>query len=382
MPGPSESIPSSGQHWRSGGALAGRGPGAGRRAGQRLADPGRRRELCDALVGDGCRRACHGCRPAAPGLRVPALLGDVRRGIHPELRRPVDDCLLLGRGGQGRQPAQEEHRRNDDDGLGRLDELQPDLGHQRSPCARNEGRADDQRLCLVHRPGDHASRAPRQPCRPTQPRPPGGRGRSRPRRGWRQSRLRAPRQRLRVRVHRPAPDLPIGAQQDPGRLPADLRHDRLHRQLPDRGIGRRRGGRRDLHHGLRLSDLVGDLRRLDRSAVGSGLRSRRHRSRLHRPGPRVEGHPRLAVVWPGVVDRVERRQREEPEWDEVRREHLGQLRVRRRPRGPVRTTLGQPRADTVDRLSAPELHGHLSEAALCGRQPVRPPRGRALGPRL
>ncbi len=55
----------------------------------------------------------------------------------PQLRRPVDDRVLLGRRRRGGQPPQAQQRRLADHGLGGLDELVDDLGDQQRPRPRH-----------------------------------------------------------------------------------------------------------------------------------------------------------------------------------------------------------------------------------------------------
>ena len=331
-----------------------------------------------------------------PGDGLPPVLGGQRR--RPRLRGSVDDRLLQRRFRQVRQPPQDRSRWHADDRLGWLDELADDIDHQRCPHEGHTRRPDDLGVRLDERPGRAPGSAPRQSGGPPEPRRPGGRRRPREGRRRDQPRLRADRFRLRRRVHALRPGRPRRAQQASRRLPAHVRHDRLHRQLPDRGRHRTRRRRRDLHHGLRLPDGRLGLRRFDRPAVGARVRPPGHRQCLRRQGGAVEAHPRRAVVRPGLVDRFGLGQRQDPDRLEVRGIEQRPLRHRGRLRGAVRQALGQPRAEPVDRLSAPELlhdvrlrhdlapgllrRRRLAEAALRHDQSDGPPGDGDLGPRV
>ena len=123
----------------------------------------------------------------------------------------LDDRLLQRRRRQERQPAEARLRRLADDRLGRLDQLEDDLDHQRRP--QGHARRADDRVMAWSTGQAQPGRAARQPHGPAQSRPADRRGGPGPRRRRRQPRLRADRDRLRRRVHRVRPDAPIGAQQ-------------------------------------------------------------------------------------------------------------------------------------------------------------------------
>ena len=223
-------------------------------------------------------------------------------------RRPVDHRLLLGRRRSRRQPPQEGPRRHEHDRLGRLDELQPDVGDLERPPARHAGRAHGQRVRLDHRPGERPARAARQRRPRGSPSP----GRSRP-----PSAIAAPTASTSTSSRWRAgyadefvallKTVRTRAQQGPQGLPAHLRHDRVHRQLPARGLGGLGRGRRDLHHGLRLPHLrvVGVAGSVDPMSGPAYDLADTVRAYTARVSPSAD-HPRPPVVRPGVVDRRRR----------------------------------------------------------------------------
>ncbi len=253
-------------------------------------------------------------RPPPRGLRLPALLGADRPVDQARLVDALDDRLLRGRRRRQRGSPAQERRRIDDRGLERLDELEADRGHQQRPRQRHARRADRPELRLVVIGRDPPEGPARQRDRPRQPRPPDRGRRARSRRRRRQSRLRADRVDLRRRVRRARAHASRRAQQGRQGLPADVRHDRLDRQLPDRGRHRGRGGRRRRRHGLRLPRRIVEPGRLGRADRWLVVRRDRHGQGLCRSHPRVQGHPRRAVLRPRLVDRQLRA---------ARQEHLG-----------------------------------------------------------
>ena len=157
-------------------------------------------------------------------------------------------------------------------------------------------------------------------------------------------------------------------------------------------------GRRDLHHGLRLPDVVLVDRRLRRPARRPDLRPRRHGPRLHGARQPVADHPRDPVVRPRLVHRDQRRAVEEHQRREVRLQHRRELRDARRPGEDLRAQVGPGRGEPVRRLPAPELHRALrvrdelaagllrrrrvDEAALWAGQRLRPAWRGHVGARL
>ena len=145
----------------------------------------------------------------------------------------------------------------------------------------------------------------RERGRPGQPRRPDRRGRPGARRRRRQPRLRADRLGLRRRVHEARPEGAGRPERGPQGLPAHVRHDGLDRQLPDRGRDRQGWRRRGRRHGLRLPLVVVEPGRLDRADRRTDVRHPGHAARLRRARPRLQGHPRRALLRPGLVDLLE-----------------------------------------------------------------------------
>ena len=225
--------------------------------------PGRRRNRpvhgrCDRVRrratrnwdGHPARSGCQ-CQWTPPrGVRIPAVLGGLGQLDFVQLVGPFDGRLLQRRRRPGRQPPQEELGRQRHHRLGRLDELEDDIDHQRGAPTRNTGGPHDHLLCLDERPADDTVEPARRPDRAVQPGQAGCGCRRGARRRRGESRLRADRVRLRRRVHGARPQRPQRTRCDRARLSTHLRHDRLHRQLPARGSDRAGWRRRDLHHGL------------------------------------------------------------------------------------------------------------------------------------
>ena len=111
-------------------------------------------------------------RPPPRGVRLPAVLGADRQLDHARLGEDLDRRLLRRRGRRQGQPHQEEQRRVDDRRLERLDQLEDDERHQRRARQPHAGRADRAELRLDGdrpRPPEGAARQRRPPG---QPRPP------------------------------------------------------------------------------------------------------------------------------------------------------------------------------------------------------------------
>ncbi len=212
-------------------------------------------------------------RPARPSSR-PAAVGMRREvyGFLPYWEVSDSDTRLnfdilthlayfsVGADADG-EPEEARQRRLADDRVGRLDEREDDLDHQRRPREAQPGDAHPLGLRLDVRPGHRPEGAPGQLDGAPQPGPPGGCRRAGPRGRRDQPRLRAARLGVRGRVRGAGPDDPGRAQPGRPRLPPLVRHDGLPGQLPPGGRPRRgRGGRR-LHHGLRLPDGQLELRR-------------------------------------------------------------------------------------------------------------------------
>ena len=299
-----------------------------------------------------------------------------------------------------RQPQEEGLRRHEHHRLGRLDELEHDVGDLQRAPARDAGGAHGQRVRLDAR-ARRTSSAPSSAAR---------------RRATRLARqvVAAVRDRgadgvnldfeplasgLRGRVRLVPADHAHRAQQGPQGLPADVRHDGLHRELPARGVRGEGRGRRDLRHGLRLPDR----RRRRRPAPSTRSPARRTTSptRVRSYTARVSpSRIILGLPWYGRAWSTARQRRpgDEHERGEVRLQHGRELRERRRPRRPVRAPLGpgRSRARTSptgartarglrlrDELAAGLLRRRaVAEAALRAGQRLRPARRRHVGARL
>ena len=143
----------------------------------------------------------------------------------PRLADAVDRRLLQRRLHELRRPLEAQRRRLGLDRLGRLDELEDDLGHQR---AHEHGtRVVLTLTCFAWSNAGASTQASvlGSPDRAGDARPPGRRGGPRPRRGRRQPRLRADRPWLRRRVHGARAGSAARAQRDRARLPAHVRRD-------------------------------------------------------------------------------------------------------------------------------------------------------------
>ena len=300
---------------------------------------------------------------------------------------------------RGRQHPQEGLGRHQHHRLGRLDELEHDLGHLQRPPARHARGPHGQRVRLDHRAGQRPARPPRQRVgAPALARQVVAAVRDRGADGVNLD-FEPARERLRRRVRLAAADLPQRAQQGPQGLPAHLRHDGLHRELPARGLGGGGCGRRDLRHGLRLPDVLvveGRLRRPARPvpATTSRTPSAPTRRASARRGS-SSALPWYGRAWSTADDGVRSTNISGAKYGystAVNYENVVDL------VSEVRAPLGCRRAEPVRRLPAQELHDGvrlrhqlaagllrrrgLDQAALLARQRLRPARRRHVGARL
>ena len=271
---------------------------------------------------------------------------------------------------------------------------------ERGPRQRRAGRPDRPELRLDvdrRRPPAIAARERR---RPRQPRPPDRGRRPRPRRRRRQPRLRADRLGLQRRIHGPRPVGSLGAQQGRPRLPDHVRHDRLDRQLPDRATRPPRAAPTPSWSwatttGPASSSPVGSVAPLGGPSydIGDTIRA------LSRPAARLQGHPRRAVLRPGLVDgdlgastpRTSRARRTAPR----RRSSTARpsssppitaasgTRSKGSPGPPIGDrTARRPTAASSRGASSTTTTPRRSRPEVRPGQPLRPARRRDLGPRV
>ena len=237
------------------------------RAAARLRHPPPAAEGPAAPAANVLRREVYGFLPYWESVAGPTLNYDL-----------LSTVAYFGVGVYGHRRPPEERVR-----LGRLDQLVDDERHQQRPCPRHARRAHDRGVRLDHFGVQRAGLAPLERDQPRQRRRPDRRGRQPARRGWREPGLRADRVESGRRLSDLRPDPPGRPGRHPPGLRAGLLRHRIHgllrRRRPDGG----RGGRRRVHHGLRLPDRQLELRRLDRPADQPQAGLRPH------PGRRTSG---------------------------------------------------------------------------------------------
>ena len=190
--------------------------------------------------------------PAPRDLRIPAVLGGRRQHDDPRLADPLDGRLLQRRLHVVRRPREDQRGRDAVHRLGRLDELEDDLDHQRRPPQPDARRAHHLVLRLERQRGRPSGQPPRQRDGPV---------------NLAKAAAAAVRDRGADGINLDFEPIVAGYADEFTALvrsvrselnkvalglPADLRHDGLHREPADRRGHRARWRRRGVHHGLRL----------------------------------------------------------------------------------------------------------------------------------
>ena len=301
------------------------------------------------------------------------------------------------------QPEEAQQRRLADDRLGRLDQLEDDVAHQRRPPAsRSRVTLTITVVRLDRRPGERPEGAARQLDGPAQPREAGRRRRPRPRRGRDQPRLRAPR--LRATRTSSSPSSGRCGPSSTGSPPGyHLSFDTLGYpgNYPLEGALAAGGADAVFVMGYDYRTASAGRRGLDRPARRPGLRPRPTRSgRYTARVPGRQGHPRRAVLRAGLVDRRRTPSTPRPRpgakyGSSIAVNYENARRARGRARPPLRRDRGQSAWTAYRKQNCTATYGCVTTLApallrrradaqgpLRPREPGRPAGHRDVGARL